>query len=818
MFKEINDKILQLQLEKLIVGVEEPVFIKGIGQVTAKVDSGNSAYNVLHGEDFYYQGDTVVFTTFDDNGSPHKVSKKVQDKITINIGGGHTEERPIVLFSVKFANDEYLNVPFSIGNRATNTHKCLLGKEFIVKKLDALIDASSKNIADKNIDVAIPIHENAEDGAPEEPKQPEQPKPTGVKRRQDYGRNNILPSRKSKNPSGATSTLGKMYRFGWALFKMYKAFADNSNSNLAEWFKNIWTEYKKEIEKIQQNDKYLIFKALNKQFHNTGENIYEYVKDPQVFKVLDYIGGTYKGDEFAEEASKTAHQQQKQQQQQQRQYQPPNVPQSQVMSLPAPPKVKPKIPGQPMSESVEYSDFVKNCIIAEGIKEKMDKNKFETAADDVNDELKTIYYLVIYDGSKVHDVQEILNHQYSNLKGQLVDMFKNMNTNFGRNSSSKGLMQSIIRGLNANKIFCCFAYCQGKGANRKAYLLDNNFNDVLIEMFMATSPADYIEWLTFDLGLDEYPNRKTTFYSALKKSELTEDIIAAFYANSTFYSNKYFGYHQTPGEVNSLTKHDRLLKYIMNGKQAGRGGLEGLPINLRAAFNVFKNHNVEDKLNPETIHKELEDGDDGLPSGYNEWLTKAIKILDNPQLANASAGETETEEPKPARKKQKQKQPEEHGGPRTVNPEKPLLDDIPLEQPNDNITLPEPKGGAGDAKTGGEAQKPEKPEDKQDEKPAVESNAKPKQDRGKNQQHLKMRKVIENLIDDDNGGKVTTVLKDIFYNINPKQYLEVNEDEIIKRFVDAGLDHDKANNYYSIISILLKNGDSHIKAIKKALG
>lgn len=155
----LNSRNLQLQLEKLIIGVEEPIFITGIGEVLAKVDSGNSAYNVLHGEDFYYQGNTVVFTTVDADGNEKKVSKKVQDYITINIGGGHTEKRPIVLFKVKFAGETYLNVPFSIGNRATNTNKCLLGKDFLIKKLDALIDVSKNNIADKDINIDVPITE-----------------------------------------------------------------------------------------------------------------------------------------------------------------------------------------------------------------------------------------------------------------------------------------------------------------------------------------------------------------------------------------------------------------------------------------------------------------------------------------------------------------------------------------------------------------------------------------------------------------------------------------------------------------------------------
>ena len=134
--------------EATIIGLIENIELQGIGALEAKVDSGNGAFNVLHGEDIIKQGNKVTFTTVDGK----RIIKDIKDTITINVGAGHVEERPVVSFRMKFANTEFDNVPFSIGNRSKNEYKVLIGKDFI-KQLDALIDVSSSHIADDQIEV-----------------------------------------------------------------------------------------------------------------------------------------------------------------------------------------------------------------------------------------------------------------------------------------------------------------------------------------------------------------------------------------------------------------------------------------------------------------------------------------------------------------------------------------------------------------------------------------------------------------------------------------------------------------------------------------
>lgn len=135
--------------EKNVVGLIEFFNIEGLGKVAAKLDSGNGAFNVLHGEDIQEQGSKVFFRTV--NGKTMLLPK--HDEITINVGAGNTEHRPVVLLSFTIGEKEYVDVPFSIGNRSSNLYKILVGKEFIEKDLDALIDVSQENIADRGLEV-----------------------------------------------------------------------------------------------------------------------------------------------------------------------------------------------------------------------------------------------------------------------------------------------------------------------------------------------------------------------------------------------------------------------------------------------------------------------------------------------------------------------------------------------------------------------------------------------------------------------------------------------------------------------------------------
>lgn len=144
-------KFKQFFAEKAVLGLIEFFDVDGIGKIPSKLDSGNGAFNVIHGEDIQVQGNKVHFKTVNNK----RLMKDKVDDITINVGAGHTEDRPVVNFDLKIGNKEYKDIPFSIGDRTTNLFKILVSKDFIEKDLDALIDVSQENIAHKEVEAKI---------------------------------------------------------------------------------------------------------------------------------------------------------------------------------------------------------------------------------------------------------------------------------------------------------------------------------------------------------------------------------------------------------------------------------------------------------------------------------------------------------------------------------------------------------------------------------------------------------------------------------------------------------------------------------------
>ena len=141
-------KFKQFFVEKQVFGLIEFFDLVGVGKIPAKLDSGNGAYNVLHGEDIQIQGDKVFFRTV--NGKT--LLKDRKGEITINVGAGNVEDRPIVEFDFSIGNKQFTGIPFTLSNRSTNLYKILVGKEFIENELDALIDVSQENIADEDFE------------------------------------------------------------------------------------------------------------------------------------------------------------------------------------------------------------------------------------------------------------------------------------------------------------------------------------------------------------------------------------------------------------------------------------------------------------------------------------------------------------------------------------------------------------------------------------------------------------------------------------------------------------------------------------------
>ena len=133
------------------LGLIETITFKELGPIEAKIDSGNGAYNVLHGVNLEYSGlddnyegkSHVTFETVDGK----TIKKRVIEFIDINIGSGNIEERPVVEFDIEIGDKVYPATKFSIGNREENEYKILVGKDFI-EQLGGLIDVSAKGNLD----------------------------------------------------------------------------------------------------------------------------------------------------------------------------------------------------------------------------------------------------------------------------------------------------------------------------------------------------------------------------------------------------------------------------------------------------------------------------------------------------------------------------------------------------------------------------------------------------------------------------------------------------------------------------------------------
>lgn len=110
-----------------ILGLTEGITIQHVGTVKAKVDTGNSAYNVLHAVNLKESDNKVTFTTVNEK----QLTLPVADRVYIHIGSGNKEDRPVVKLDCSLGKEQFNQVPFSLADRSENDTPVLLGEEFI---------------------------------------------------------------------------------------------------------------------------------------------------------------------------------------------------------------------------------------------------------------------------------------------------------------------------------------------------------------------------------------------------------------------------------------------------------------------------------------------------------------------------------------------------------------------------------------------------------------------------------------------------------------------------------------------------------------
>ena len=127
----------------MIVGLVEKVYIDGLGNVDAKIDSGNDSNNVLCGTNIQViEKNGHQYAKFN-SVNDKELTRPLLDMVSIHIGAGEEEKRPLVALDIVFGGQLYKMVPFSIGDRTQNDHPVLIGRKFL-KQLDAVIDVNSE--------------------------------------------------------------------------------------------------------------------------------------------------------------------------------------------------------------------------------------------------------------------------------------------------------------------------------------------------------------------------------------------------------------------------------------------------------------------------------------------------------------------------------------------------------------------------------------------------------------------------------------------------------------------------------------------------
>lgn len=107
------------------IGRVENIIIEG-QEMKTRIDSGNSSYSVIDARNMKEKGNNVSFTF----GSK-KYTRPIVDRVSINVGKGHIEERPVVEMNTRIGSKDFGNIRFSLADRTSNVYPVLLGNKFM---------------------------------------------------------------------------------------------------------------------------------------------------------------------------------------------------------------------------------------------------------------------------------------------------------------------------------------------------------------------------------------------------------------------------------------------------------------------------------------------------------------------------------------------------------------------------------------------------------------------------------------------------------------------------------------------------------------
>ena len=120
-------------------GWEEVVTIKPFGQLSAKFDTGNYKFSVLHAENIEINGNKITFTLGDKTITTKLIGKYV------SVTGGGEDERPIIELGFEFSGSNYSKIPFGLDDRTKMGTDVLMNRK-MMKMLNVMVNPQRKYI------------------------------------------------------------------------------------------------------------------------------------------------------------------------------------------------------------------------------------------------------------------------------------------------------------------------------------------------------------------------------------------------------------------------------------------------------------------------------------------------------------------------------------------------------------------------------------------------------------------------------------------------------------------------------------------------
>ena len=120
-------------------GWEEVVTVKPFGDLTAKFDTGNAIYPVLHSEDIEVKGKKITFT----HGEKTITTKLIGDYVSKTMAG--SEKRYLVDLEFEFVGSSYGKITFGLDNRDHFNTDVLLNRK-TMRMLNVMVNPQRKYI------------------------------------------------------------------------------------------------------------------------------------------------------------------------------------------------------------------------------------------------------------------------------------------------------------------------------------------------------------------------------------------------------------------------------------------------------------------------------------------------------------------------------------------------------------------------------------------------------------------------------------------------------------------------------------------------